>query len=305
MPGSELPRRVELDGGRALVLRLGTPGDVDALAALYDGLSDDDVYLRFFTGHRPGPDLFERMVHLDRAGGALLVVDLDDPARPGPAAIVADAWYSMLPNGNGELAITVAEAWRGWLGAVLLDALIELAASRGVPNLEAEVMLRNRAMLALARRRGCVRLGDDGTAVRVELPTSGDVPSWPPRARHPRVLVEGRSSWPAQDAAMRAGLEVAVCAGPAARRHGCPLLAGGTCPLADGADVIVVSLATGDARGDDLLRRHREDRPEVPVIVEVGAATPARASERALRTTDEDATVVARLRAAAGEPGGR
>ena len=69
--------------------------------------------------------------------------------------------------------------------------------------------------------------------------------------------------------------------------------------------MIVVSLATGDARGEDLVRRHREDRPEVPVIIEVGAAAPAPSGERALRTTDDDATVVASLRdAAAGETDG-
>lgn len=48
--------------------------------------------------------------------------------------IVGEAEYILLPGGDGELAITVAPDWRGWLGPYLLDTLLEVAASRGVAN---------------------------------------------------------------------------------------------------------------------------------------------------------------------------
>jgi hypothetical protein len=198
----------------------------------------------------------------------LLVVELDDGPGMHARTIVADAWYSMLPNGNAEFAITVAKPWRGGLGTALLDELREVAAANGVPNLEAEVMLRNRPMLSLARRLGCVRLADDGASVRVEIPARGAVPSWPPKGRHPRVLVEGRTGWHAQDAAMRRGMEVAVCAGPAGRHVPCPLLNGGTCPLVEGADAIVVSLGSHDESLDELVRMHRLAEVAHPLVVE-------------------------------------
>ena len=70
---------------------------------------------------------------------------------PTGCRVVAEAGYSMLHNANGELAMVVAREWRGWLGPYLLDVVAEIAAARGVPNLEAEVLAADRQMLALLR----------------------------------------------------------------------------------------------------------------------------------------------------------
>lgn len=56
----------------------------------------------------------------------------------GGARIVGEASYELLPNGAGELAITVAADQRGWIGPYLLDAMVEAAAAGGVPNVEAD-----------------------------------------------------------------------------------------------------------------------------------------------------------------------
>lgn len=261
--GSEL-RRVELDDGRVLVVRNARPDDVDGLAAMYDQLSDEDIYFRFFTPHRPDRDLFERIVHIAEHGGAALVAEV---IEDGQATIVADAWYSMLPDGDGELAITVAPSWRGWLGSYLLDALLEVAAARGVRNLQAEILLRNRGMLALVRRRGCVTVADDGPSVRVAIGSGGRPPTWAPKAPHPRVLVEGRRSWHAQTEAERKGLDVLVCPGPPTGRE-CPGVAHGECPLAEEADAVVISIPADGERTRELLRMHHEMHPDIPVFVE-------------------------------------
>jgi GNAT superfamily N-acetyltransferase len=265
-------RRIELPDGAEMVVRPGVVGDIDGLAALYAGLPDDDIYLRFFSARRPGRELFERMVSVGERGGALLVAEVRGGGHaetPGQRVgeIVGDAWYSLVPDGDGEFAITVAPSWRGWLGAYLLDALLEIAAARGVPNLEAEVLLRNRAMMALVRRRGCVRMGEDGSSVRVAVASAGRIPSWPPAAGHPRALVEGRRSWAPHEEAARRGIEVVVCPGPPARSAQCPALAGGVCPLVEGADAVVLSLAPGDDRTRELVRAHHRLRPGLPVLV--------------------------------------
>jgi hypothetical protein len=111
-------------------------------------------------------------------------------------------------------------------------------------------------------------MADDGSAAHVAIATRGDVPSWPPHTTGPRVLVEGHTGWRAQDAAARRGLEVLVCPGPNARAHGCPVLEGGTCPLVDAADAVVVSLPSGDERMRQLVRAHRSRHPAMPVVVE-------------------------------------
>ena len=69
-------------------------------------------------------------------------------------------------------------------------------------------------------------------------------------------------------AADSAGLATAMCAGPAGRtRSGCPVLEGGSCPLADDADAIVVLLDPDDERTQQLIDAHRRNHPGTPVLV--------------------------------------
>lgn len=283
-------REVHLPDGGVLTLRAVAPSDVDALVALYDGLSEDDRYRRFFSGYRPPRSFYERLASVADRGGygivALLVSGDAAPAgrssgsRPADGAgprLVGEAGYELLPNGDGELGMTVAADQRGWLGPYLLDALAEAAAARGVPDLEADVLVTNGRMLALLRARGAASLpSDDWSTVRLVIGTEGHGPVWPGGgeapgpADRPRVLVEvpgGR--WHAQAEADEAGLQVVACPGPrGAQRRRCPVLAGRPCPLAAAADVIVAA----DVPDDDTWRRvvdaHAELHPGVPVCVE-------------------------------------
>ena len=53
-----------------LTVRPVATTDVDALVALYDGLSDDDRYWRFFSGFRPPRSFFERLVNVGELAAA-------------------------------------------------------------------------------------------------------------------------------------------------------------------------------------------------------------------------------------------
>lgn len=248
-PAEFEPRRVEL-GRRMLEVRPVATGDVDALADLYATLDPDDRRTRFFTFYRPGRDFFVRMASVQERGGFGLVAVVD-PDAPG-ARIVGEASYNLLPNGDGELGITVAAGWRGWLGPYLVAALCDAAAARGVPNLEADVLIGNRPMLAVLRSRGAANLTHpDWTVVRVVIGTHGDAPSWPGSHDRPRVLVETPGgSWAAEGAAREAGIDVIVCNGPTRRRRPCPALQGRPCPLAAGADAIVACPEPRDEEGN-------------------------------------------------------
>jgi RNA polymerase-binding transcription factor DksA len=104
-----------LPGGGVPTVRPVTTTDVDGLVALYDGLSDDDRYRRFFFSFWPPRSFFEWLVDVGQRGGYGLVATagLDGDVVSG-ARIVGEASYELLPNGDGELA---DDRWRALLGA--------------------------------------------------------------------------------------------------------------------------------------------------------------------------------------------
>ena len=168
-------------------------------------------------------------------------------------------------NGNGELAITVARGYRGWLGPFLLDVLLESSRERGFPNLEADVLFMNSRMLALLRARGYATIAHEGfSSSRVVVSTAGRVPTWSPQDPRRRVLVEAPGGrWSAEADAKKAGLQVIVCAGPKSRlRSPCPALVGQPCPLAAEADAIVFHLDPADEAA--VLEAHAVQRRRSP-----------------------------------------
>ena len=260
---------IDLPGGRRLTVRPTTGADVDGLRRLYERLGPDDRHRRFFSAYRPPPEVVRRMATVAERGGVSLVVTVTSPA--GDEEIVAEAGCSLLDDGDGELAITVDRRWRGWLGPLLLDALLSAAAARGIPNLEADVLVTNPPMLALARSRGAVTMGrPDWTVVRLLIGTGGGTPTWPPRAVGGRLLVEGGGGrWQGEEQARKAGLQVLVCPGPAGRRPPCNAFRGPVpCPLAAGADTIVVALPPRSPEARALMAAHPSLAPGVPVCTE-------------------------------------
>jgi hypothetical protein len=184
---------------------------------------------------------------------------------------VGEAGYSLEPDGGGDFGIAVAASHRGWLGPYLLDTLVEAAAERGVPYLTADILLSNRCMLAVVRHRGYASIGyDEWHTVRVLIGTRERAPEWPGHHERPRVLVEAPGArWHAEQAARDADVDVAVCRGPGSTGgRCCPAVQGRPCPLAAGADAIVVALRPDDPHGPALVDAHARLHPDVPVYTE-------------------------------------
>jgi hypothetical protein len=156
---------VSLSNGRTLTVRIVTEADVEGLDALFEELSDEDRYYRFFSLFHPSRKFLERMARAEDEGGYRLVAVVSGPEN----RLVAEAGYALLPDGNGEFALTVAGGWRGWLGPYLLDAVVAVAAARGVPNLQADILVSNIRMLALVSHRGYVTLDREASEVRVAI----------------------------------------------------------------------------------------------------------------------------------------
>ncbi|MDE2564504.1 MAG: GNAT family N-acetyltransferase [Burkholderiales bacterium] len=165
-----------LKDGRALLLRPATASDGDGIRALFHGLSERDVYTRFFRKLRGLSD---------RDAQRLCNVDFDNEvafvATAGPresAQVVGHAFYSVDPSTNlAETAFMVHPDWRGsGLGALLQRSLAAHARSRGVRGFVAELLASNEHMLRLARGRagddpagdaGSVQIEDQGGTLRV------------------------------------------------------------------------------------------------------------------------------------------
>lgn len=303
-PQEFVSRRVPLPYGGTLVIRPVLESDVEGLSGLYAELDDESRHRRFFSLLRPKRAFFERMVAVGQRGGVGLVAAVVDEVGHRER-VVGEASYELLADGDGELGMTVDARWRGWLGPYLLDALVDAAASRGVPNLEADVLVTNTPMLAMLRSRGCAEMpSKDWTFVRAIIGTATPTPTWPAVRQGIRVLVEGAGGhWHAMDAAQAAGLEVLSCPGPAGRRRRCPLLAGNPCPLATGADVIVLSHPRDEDGWPTVRASHEHLHPGVPVLVELSRnAGHAEPNEIAVGSC-ADADLVALLRAVAAERG--
>lgn len=260
-------RRIDLPGARAITLRPIRPSDGPGLVAMFAGLGEDDLYRRFFAGHPPPASFVDHMTAVAERGGVGIVAEVE--ASDGTVRLVAEASFELLPDGNGELGITVAEGARGWLGPCLLDALVEAAAARDVPNLEAEVLVTNRRMLGLLEHRGLVVLGHDErpAVVRVAIGTGGRLPRWTGRHDRLRLLLELPGwRWHAEAAVRARGFDVLACPGPGHGAAPCPLEAGAPCPLVAGADVVLCALS--GERGRALVEAQRRLHPHVPVCTE-------------------------------------
>jgi hypothetical protein len=262
-----LPEIIELADGARLEVRSTDADDAERICELYEQLSISDRHRRFFSAFKPRLDWCRQWATVGSRGGfgVIAVVHRDGE----PDEIEGEAGYARRSDGDGDLALTVSPSWRGWLGPYLLDVLVRHAGDVGLGNLQADILLENGPMLSLLRRRDPVAMAHDDGVVRLSIGTTGPVPTWPPDDRRPRVLVEvaGRR-WSGERAAEEAGLATAMCAGPDARsEHGCPVLDGGRCPLADAADAIVVLLDPDDERSERLIRAHREQSPGTPVLV--------------------------------------
>ncbi|MEO8694724.1 MAG: hypothetical protein ABI658_14460 [Acidimicrobiales bacterium] len=261
-------RRVTLADGRVLVIRPAEVADVDRMIELYRNLPLEDRYFRFFTGGLPPRTHFEKIVDTTTHGGVALVVDV---MEGNDARLVGDACYVPQSDGDGELAVTIHPDWRGWLGPYLLDALLEAAAAKGMTTLRAEILVRNRPMLALVRARGCATIGDDDLSkVRVAVGTSTRTPSWPAHEKRRRILVEaGNPRWRSGITAIDPKVSVMVCGGPPkGYRERCPVLSGHPCPLAAHADAIVIARSLDDPLGRDLIDAHVRTNPHIPLLIE-------------------------------------
>ena len=136
--------------GTPLIVRPIEPTDMAKLERMFEHLSRESIYYRFFSPLPQVPlSTFRRMVEVDHRRRDALVATHD-------GEIIAVASYDELPatgparTRSAEIAVTVAEAWQHHgLGEQLTRELAALACDRGYDTLVAKVLPTNRAALGL------------------------------------------------------------------------------------------------------------------------------------------------------------
>jgi RimJ/RimL family protein N-acetyltransferase len=146
-------RTVRLRDGTEVRLRSIRGDDASALTALYDRLSLESAYQRFFTVmRRLPPDWAWILADVDRDRQAAIVAAGPDGALVGVARDGREAGAD-----EAEIALVVQDAWRGrGLGATLLSALLVHAEGRGITRFRAYVFADNHRMLRLIGELGVV-----------------------------------------------------------------------------------------------------------------------------------------------------
>ncbi len=163
-----------LKDGRSVLLRPSASGDAQGIRDLFHGLSDRDVYTRFFRKIRGLSDRdVQRLCNMNFENEVAFV------ACAGPreqAQIVAQSCYFIDPSTNlAETAFMVHPAWQGsGLGGAMQRRMAEHAKGRGVRGFVAEIMASNQNMIRLARagaEQGSsnVTVENNGGTVRITM----------------------------------------------------------------------------------------------------------------------------------------
>ena len=175
----ELVRTVELKGGRSVRIRPIRPDDEPRLVDLYERLSRDSAYQRFFTIMRHLPsDWYHFFANVDYVRRLALVAERE---TVGGVQLIGVGRYEPADEpATAEVAFVVEDGWqeRG-LGAILLEAILDAAVARGIERFRADVLADNHRMLRLftSRTRIDQRITESGvTALRFRRADAGAPP---------------------------------------------------------------------------------------------------------------------------------
>ncbi len=160
---------ITLRSGHRVLLRPLRRDDKPGLAAMYEQLSDESRYQRFFAlKPRLASASLDYLTDVDHHNHEAFVAEV-----PASGQLVGVARYvrdRQRPQA-AEIAVTVVDAWQGrGLGTVLLQRLSQRAAESGIGYLTAEILRTNKPMLGLVRQLGAVDLtSHDGGTVRAHI----------------------------------------------------------------------------------------------------------------------------------------
>ena len=166
----EYPKKFEkfikIRDGTRVFLRPIKPSDAKMWVELYNSLSSNTKYLRFFT-QRPKPDqiMIDKYTKIDYVNNFALVAILTENGREKIIGVVR---YGLdPPPDSAELAIVVADKWQGkGLGTKMLFYMLEIMIKRKIKKVHGDVFLQNEKMMNLMRDSGFNFIKENSHGIR-------------------------------------------------------------------------------------------------------------------------------------------
>ena len=146
----------QLKDGTAVTVRAVRPDDKGRIVAAFRELEPETIYTRYFQYKSElTPEELQRATEVDFENAVALVVTIgqgEGETIIGGARYVV---YEASTTRSAEIAFTVEEDYQGQgIASSLLRHLIQIARTRGLARLDAEVLTSNRSMLAVFSRSG-------------------------------------------------------------------------------------------------------------------------------------------------------
>ncbi len=164
------PAYALLADGSTVLIRPAGPADFEAVKAMHETMSPDNLYLRFFSiGALVAEREAGRVCREAEAGcAALLALSGDE--------VVGCASYESAPGGHAEIAFAVADRMhRKGIATLLLEHLVSRARDDGIQAFVAETLAENTAMLRVFVDAGLpVRKRCDYGVMEVTIPIPRD-----------------------------------------------------------------------------------------------------------------------------------
>lgn len=156
-------RSLRLRDSQPVIVRPLRDGDRVRIERFVATLSQESLSARFFGWTDPA----RAARTLSEVADGDLCLLVQGPHR----AVIAHAGLYRLGATSADIAFLVADAWQGrGIAQLLLALLIETARELELRTLVADLLARNRAMLAVFERCGeQLELRDDGDSLRVRM----------------------------------------------------------------------------------------------------------------------------------------
>ena len=161
-----------LADGQTVEIRLATPGDFGAVKAMYEAMSPDNVYLRFFNFSRLSAETEGRRICDETVAGRVALLALSS------GAVVGCASYDVAPRDKttAEIAFAVAESMHHkGIATLLLEHLVSVARNNQIRTFVAETLEYNTPMLRVFADAGLpVQRHQADGVVEVKIPLPRD-----------------------------------------------------------------------------------------------------------------------------------
>ena len=153
---AHLVKQVQLPDGVNLTIRPIRPEDAEIEREFVRRLSPQSRYFRFMqVVSELTPTMLVRFTQIDYDREmALIAVIEKEGAEDGGELQVGVARYTVNPDQHScEFALTVADDWQGrGIGSQLMNDLMDVARSRGLSEIQGEVLAENHNMISLMQR---------------------------------------------------------------------------------------------------------------------------------------------------------